>query len=298
MLKQVVVAGRQNCIVLLLAILIAMFFVGAGCAKAQGDTYRHLELKLVRAGFSRPMVDRAFRSASPPMFHLVCDTMRTGLGPPSYAHFLAPSEIAAVRRFIDNHRYCFQEEKAEYGVDPAVISAILLVETDFGAFTGKTPVLAVFSSFAIMDRKANRDRVWWSLSPQDREYWGHKAFDKKLIERSAWAYRQLCALFELEETRAMSVASLRGSVMGAIGWPQFLPTSLVKYGVDGNGDGRIDLNEAPDAIFSIANYLRAYGWCQAKTFPQKEAVIFGYNHSTPYVLTVLGIAKRTSEELR
>lgn len=290
MLKQIPVAGRKSCAVLLFAFVVSIFWAGA----CRANMYGALEQQLVAAGFSRPMVSGAFRSAPPPMFHLVCSTMRTGLAPADYSHFLSPSEIAAARRFIEDHRNCFREEKAEFGVDPQIIAAIMLVETHFGSYTGKTPTLAVFSSFAIMDRKANRDKVWGAISPADRVYWGRKAFDRKLLDRSSWAYRELCALFTLEKSRGMRVTMLRGSFMGAIGWPQFLPTNLLKYGVDGNGDGRIDLNDAADAILSTGNYLRAYGWCRAKTLRQKEAVIFNYNHSTPYVQTVLGIARRVS----
>jgi membrane-bound lytic murein transglycosylase B len=56
-------------------------------------------------------------------------------------------------------------------------------------------------------------------------------------------------------------AALRGSYAGAIGMPQFLPSSYRKYAVDFDGDGRRDLVDSPaDAIGSIANYYRSYGW--------------------------------------
>ncbi len=295
MLKRTVVVGGNFCALLLLSSILALFSCGPCRAKGQGEIYRELQNRLIRDGFSRALVGRAFRSARPPMLHLVCSTMRTGTGVPDYDHFLAPKEIACARRFIEDHRNCFVEEKAEYGVAPEIIAALFLVETHFGSYTGKTPTMAVFSTFAIMNRKGNRDLVWRSISASDRAAWGRRAFDKKLLDRSAWAYGELRALFELERRCGMKIESLRGSVMGAIGWPQFLPTSLVKYGVDGNGDGRIDLNNAADAILSTANYLRAYGWCEAKTRPQKEAVIYNYNHSRAYVQIVLGIAERTSE---
>ncbi len=298
MLKQIVPPGGKNCVVLLPALILSLSFFCPCAAKAQGGPYGALERKLVAHGYSRRLVAETLRYAPPPMFHLVCSTMRTGRGRPDYSHFLAPSEIAAARQFIADHRNCFREERAEYGVEPEIIAALLLVETHFGSFTGKTPTLAVFSSFAIMDQRANRDRVWRSIAPEDRANWGRSAFDRKLLDRSAWAYNELCALFELQGRHAMRIASLRGSYMGAIGWPQFLPSSLVKFGVDGDGDGRVDLNTAADAIFSTGNYLRAYGWCEAKTGPRKQAVIFNYNHSTPYVLTVLGIAERASNHSR
>jgi membrane-bound lytic murein transglycosylase B len=146
----------------------------------------------------------------------------------------------------------------------------------------------------MMDLKANRDKVWKLLSPRERCKWEREAFDRKLLDRSDWAYGELRALLELENTHAIRPGSLKGSVMGAIGWPQFLPSSLVKYGVDGDGDGRIDLYSAEDAIFSTANYLRAYGWREARLPADREAVIWNYNHSRAYVRAVLEIA----EELR
>ncbi len=118
----------------------------------------------------------------------------------------------------------------------------------------------------------------------------------KLIDRSGWAYRELSALLELQNTHGIQPGSLKGSVMGAIGWPQFLPSSLLEFGADGNGDGRIDLYNAEDAIFSTANYLRGHGWCEAKFPSGREAVIWDYNHSKAYVRIVLGIAERIRGE--
>ena len=157
---------------------------------------------------------------------------------------------------------------------------------------GKPQRLRYFRRFAIMNLKANRDKVWKLLSPQDRQKWGREAFDMKLIDRSGWAYRELSALLELKNTHGIRPESLKGSVMGAIGWPQFLPSSLVKFGADGNGDGRIDLYNAEDAIFSTANYFRGHGWCEAKFPSDKEAVIWDYNHSKAYVRIVLAIAEK------
>ena len=54
-----------------------------------------------------------------------------------------------------------------------------------------------------MDLKANRDKVWKLLSPQDREKWERDAFDMKLIDRSGWAYRELSALLELKNTHGL-----------------------------------------------------------------------------------------------
>jgi membrane-bound lytic murein transglycosylase B len=56
-------------------------------------------------------------------------------------------------------------------------------------------------------------------------------------------------------------ASATGSFAGAMGWPQFMPSSAAKFAVDFDGDGRIDLRNSPvDAIGSVANYFKAFGW--------------------------------------
>jgi membrane-bound lytic murein transglycosylase B len=298
-IRQIVSAGRGGSIALLQVFLIFMaVFFDPGGAYAAEDVYGGLKSKLVQDGFSVQQVASAFRPPPPPMFKLVAQTMKIREGVANYDHFLAPSEIESARRFIADHRSSFRNAEAAYGVEPEIIAAILLVETHFGSYTGKTPTLAILSTFAIMDRKANRDRVWKMLSPQERQRWERDAFDMKLIDRSGWAYRELCALMELKDKHGIRPESLKGSIMGAIGWPQFLPSSLVKYGVDGNGDGRIDLYEAEDAVFSTANYLRSHGWCEAKSMSQKEAVIWDYNHSKAYVRTVLEIAHRTGAEAR
>ncbi len=292
MLKQIVRAGIVSRIAFLpvLFIFIAICFTPGGAHSAE-DFYGGLKQKLVQDGFSRQQVANVFQCAPPPMFRLVSKTMKIREGQVNYDHFLAPSEIEAARQFIADHRDCFRRAEAAYGVEPEIIAAILLVETHFGSYTGKTPTLGIFSSFAVMNLKANRDKVWKLLSPRDRQKWGREAFDMKLIDRSGWAYRELSALLELNNTHGIRPESLKGSVMGAIGWPQFLPSSLVRFGADGKGDGRIDLFNAEDAIFSTANYFRGHGWCEAKFPSDREAVIWDYNHSKAYVRIVLEIAE-------
>ena len=68
---------------------------------------------------------------------------------------------------------------------------------------------------------------------------------------------------------------------------QFMPATWAAYGVDGDGDGKADILDQADAVFSAAHYLCADGGGHADTLYQ---AIFGYNHSDYYVNTVLGIA--------
>jgi len=282
--------------VITFAVAAVMVLLLGQVARAAEDTYAGVKQKLIAEGYSRQSVSKLFQPAPPAMFKLVALTLRLRESQLNYDQFLNPSEIAKARSFIASHQSAFKQAQRTYGVGPSVIAAILLVETHFGSYTGKTPTLAVFSTFALMDQKQYRDRVWKMLAARDRERWGREAFDRKLQDRSAWAFKELSALLEWEKTNGVRVASLKGSVMGAVGWPQFLPSSLVGYGADGNGDGKIDLYNADDAIFSTASYLRGHGWCEAKFPVDKEQVIWAYNHSKPYVRTILGIAEKLNGE--
>ena len=84
---------------------------------------------------------------------------------------------------------------------------------------------------------------------------------------------------------------LRGSASGAIGCPQFLPSSYLRYGVDGGGDGRIDPYDVADAAASCANFLAAHGWQANLSERARRTVLWQYNRSDAYVDTVLRLAR-------
>ncbi len=277
--------------IFMMSLFIALFSL-EGAANAADAVFGSLKQKLVREGFSTQQVNHLFEPEPPLMLKTIARTLRIREGKLSYDQFLTPSSIAEARRFQRDYRSTLTHAEKVFGVDHRVIVALLLVETRFGSYTGRTPTLAVLSSFALMDQKSYRDKMWTMLSPNDRARWEREAFDKKLIQRSEWAYKELCAIMTLSGSSPIDMKSVEGSIMGAIGWSQFLPSSLVRYGADGNEDGRIDLFQAADAIFSIANYLRGYGWCEAKDQLAREEVIYKYNHSRPYVAAVLGVASR------
>ena len=87
---------------------------------------------------------------------------------------------------------------------------------------------------------------------------------------------------------------MKGSWAGAFGICQFIPSSYVRFAVDGNGDGVIDLFDFRDAVASIANYLKAHGWENGRLEAKRQA-IYAYNHCDSYVDAVLAYAKATKE---
>lgn len=276
----------------LVCIVVTSCICGTLMEASAADLYAPVRQRLIQEGFSAKQVAMAYQPPPPAQFKIVAMTLRIREGKLNYDQFLSASSVARAQHFLDSYGSAFRKAEETYRVDPRVIAAILLVETSFGGYTGKTSALAVFSTFALMDQKGYRDKIWSMLSARDRERWGRDAFDKKLMDRSKWAYQELHALFQWSDSQDMKAQNFKGSVMGAVGMPQFLPSSLIRYGADGNGDGRIDLYDPYDAIFSVANYLRGHGWCEARTETEKEDVIYTYNHSHPYCQAVLGVSTR------
>jgi membrane-bound lytic murein transglycosylase B len=81
-------------------------------------------------------------------------------------------------------------------------------------------------------------------------------------------------------------------VAGAFGMPQFLPSKYLQFGTDGDGDGRVSLYDAEDAVASCAQYLKSNGWQPGIDRAGRRRVIWTYNRSSPYIDTVLALADR------
>jgi membrane-bound lytic murein transglycosylase B len=273
---------------------LALYYPGAAVTAA-GDTFTPLKQKLISDGFPQAQIAELYPPDFTPLYKTVSQTLRLRESKLNYDQFLQPSVLAEAKRFLRKNERILVRAEEIYGVNRCVITAILLVETHFGSYTGTVPTFAVLSTFALMDQESSRDRVWKLMAPEDRKKWDRAEFDRRLVKRADWAYDELFALLRLTEGNPRKIAAMKGSIMGAIGWPQFLPSSLVRWGTDGNRDGRIDLFQPEDAIFSAANYLRVHGWDEAKTDSEKEEVIYTYNHSRPYVGAILGVAREVGE---
>jgi membrane-bound lytic murein transglycosylase B len=148
------------------------------------------------------------------------------------AKFLTPELISAGTQFwVDNAEYLSRAEQ-EYGIPPELILGILGVETRYGQNTG---------SFRVIDALATI------------------AFDG--MRRQDFFRGELEELLLLSREKGIDPLSVKGSYAGAVGLPQFMPSSYRRYAVDYDGDGVIDLRtSAPDAIGSVANYIREFGW--------------------------------------
>jgi membrane-bound lytic murein transglycosylase B len=118
-------------------------------------------------------------------------------------------------------------------------------------------------------------------------------FEDNAQKRGLWAQDELRALLAYAWENGLDPASFPGSIYGAIGYGQFMPSNIKKFAIDGDGDGRVDLFNKADAVFSVANYLRRSGWKgEMADEESRRAVIMLYNRSGVYVNTVLYVAGR------
>lgn len=151
--------------------------------------------------------------------------------------------------------------EAAYGVEREVLVAILRIETNFGRSTGNYPLVNSLLTLALIENR-----------------------------RSSWAEEELVQLLLMCRRQNRDPLSLKGSWAGAFGFPQFIPSSYLKYGVDGNEDGAVDLYNLTDAFASIANYLRSFGWSENDPEKNRQAVR-AYNHCDNYVKAVFAYAR-------
>lgn len=148
------------------------------------------------------------------------------------AAFVNRSRVAGGVRFWGEHQAPLERAHAAYGVPPELVVATIAAETLFGRQMGTHPVLDTLAALAFgFPRRAE--------------------FFRGELEQFLLLVRDL----DMDPARPV------GSFAGAMGIPQFMPSSYRRLAVDFDGDGRIDLWRSPaDAIGSVANYYRAHGW--------------------------------------
>jgi len=204
--------------------------------------------------------------------------------------FLRYRVINRARSYLMKNRDTLKEASASYCVPAEVIVSILLVETHLGRNTGRNNV---FNRLASMANSADLDTIKPYLGKTLNS--ANKDYACILCRQKAdWAYNELKALLDYARAKGVDPLSIKGSIYGAIGLCQFMPSNLFSFGIDADNDGQVDPFFAHDAMHSIANYLNKHGWeCNANREGKRRAV-YAYNNSTVYVNTVLAVADKLS----
>ena len=153
--------------------------------------------------------------------------------------FIDPVRIQAGVAFWNTHAATLERAEKEFGVPAEIIVGILGVETIYGRDTG---------DFRVIDALATLSFDFPAAHP-------------RAGQRREFFLGELEQLLSLASRMGADPLVFKGSYAGAMGLPQFMPSSWVRYAIDFDGDGRVDLfNSASDAIGSVANYFVAHGW--------------------------------------
>ncbi|MEO8856123.1 MAG: lytic murein transglycosylase B [Burkholderiaceae bacterium] len=155
------------------------------------------------------------------------------------SRFVEPVRIKAGVAFWDANAALLERAQREYGVPPEIIVGILGVETLYGRDTG---------NFRVIDALATLSFDFPNEHPRARE-------------RREFFLRELEQFLSLAQRSGKDPLTYRGSYAGAMGTPQFMPSSWTKYAIDFDGDGQIDLSGSnADVIGSVAHYFKEFGW--------------------------------------
>ncbi len=283
---------RSRMLVLLI-LMFTLIFPGLSSGKNAQDIQELTAVKarLIKDGFSRDFIENtyanpkvAFSLKGVSLFFVHSESSL------NYDQFLSDKSISNALKYMETYKKDLQSAEMIYGVDETVITAIILVETRLGTYLGNRAVINTLSTMAALSEKKNKEALWQSLATSKR--FTRAKFDKKALQKSKWAYTELKSLLQFAQRENIDPVAIKGSYAGAMGISQFMPSNALTLARDGNGDGKVNLFEHADAIHSVANYLKRYGW-QPKVNRQKaHKILYKYNHSNYYVDTLLKISDK------
>lgn len=262
--------------------------------RGSDGNWSYLIEKLTVDGVPRDRIEHVFFDDRLPAFDLLDYSLKPGESHAMYRGFQAPSRVDAARACHDEHADAFDKAQEQYGVPGGVVAAIVFVESGCGVNTGRSMIFYRLARLAMANEPRNVERNIRRLAVTDGVFDQDKA---DLARRRAkyledTFYPEVQALFEIARRTRIDPLAMRGSPSGAFGYPQFLPSSYLKYGVDGNGDGKVSLYDMNDAIASAANYFKQKGWRLGLTDEERRRVVWEYNRSTPYIDTILSLAEQ------
>jgi membrane-bound lytic murein transglycosylase B len=197
-------------------------------------------------GIKSDTLERAFEGVQPLPIVVERDTTQPELVLPLDEFLkrrLARPLLRMARKMRTQHATILKRVSTKYGVPPGIIVAIWGIESNFGRFSGVRPTVATLATLAYNPR------------------------------RSAMFREELIDALKILDSGDVEPAALRGSWAGALGQPQFMPSSFLEYAQDFDGDGRRDIwRSMPDVFASIAYYLQAHGWKKAQTWGREVKV--------------------------
>ena len=252
-----------------------LFAIPARAAPCGGDFHAFIAAmarEAQSAGVSRAVIDSAFAGIAPDGAVLAFDRRQRGMfHAKSFEEYARTRVILArinrARKLMATHTQLLARIERQFGVPPAVLMAIWTLESDNG--TGDMGKLPVIRTLATLAHDCRRTQL----------FQGELVAALKILQRGDLPLRELI-----------------GAYAGEIGQTQFLPSSYIKYGVDFDGNGHVDLRHSvPDVLASTANLLKVNGWRAGAPYGEGTAnfdAMREWNHSEVYRKTIVLMAER------
>jgi len=207
-----------------------------------------------------------------------------------YVQFLNPELILLSKKFLLQNLNILKQMEKEFHVEKEVIVAILLVESRFGENIGKFRVIPTLASMSLTDSPEHLQKNYLILREMDPEL-SYERIEGLAKRKARWAYHELKCFLKIVQNERIDPLEVFGSYAGAMGMPQFIPSSYLNYAVRKNSFETWLLSKE-EAIFSIGNYLKSHGWKKNLSIKKKKQILWYYNRSEPYIETILQVAKK------
>jgi membrane-bound lytic murein transglycosylase B len=211
-----------------------------------------------------------------------------------YQPFLTPESISLARTFLRRNRKLLRKMESKFHGEMEVVVAILLVESRFGENIGKHRVIPTLASMALISSPENLQKNYQSLREGNPDL-SYEEVENLAKKRGEWAYHELKCFLNIIRHERTDPLEVYGSYAGALGMAQFIPSSYLAYAINQKSFEHWLLGKEA-AVFSIGNYLKSHGWKKKLTIEKKRQVLWYYNHSEPYVETILQLVQRLRQK--
>jgi len=258
--------------------VLAPLFAGPAYAASCGGDFNAFVAAMSReaagAGIPPAVIHDALAGVTPDPGVLTFDRRQRGTFRMSFEHYAATrvtkARVKRGKQLLQRHAALLSRIERQFGVPGALIVAIWTLETDNGTGDmGKLPVVRTLATLAHDCRRA-------------------ELFQAELL-----------AALRIIQRGDLPLRDMIGAYAGEIGQTQFLPSSYIKYGVDYDGDGHVDLRHSvPDVLASTANLLKANGWRAGAPYGEGTAnfeVMREWNRAVIYRKTMVLFAERLKE---
>jgi len=264
---------------ILASLLLTLLFAAPASAAKCGGDFNTFIVAMSReaqaAGVSQAVIAQAFAGIALDQNVLAFDRRQKGMfHAKSFEEYAAtrviPARIKRAKGLMQKHAQLLSRIEKQFGVPATLVVAIWTLETDNG--TGDMGKLPVVRTLATLAHDCRRTELFQG---------------------------ELIAALQIVQRGDLPLRDLIGAFAGEIGQTQFLPSSYIKYGVDYDGNGHVDLRHSvPDVLASTANLLKSNGWRAGAPFREGSEnfqVMREWNRSEVYRKTMVLMAERIGE---